>query len=158
MHTPAPHPGPKKRPPRPADTPWMIPYLTVRDCEKAMDFCERAFGFTRGVTVPGPDGKLMHAEMNWRDTRVMFSPESMRGSPAKSPATSGQTSPMAIYFYVDDVDSAFKQAVAAGAQPAMPPQDMFWGDRMSTVKDPVGYMWSMATNVGEFDMSKMPKR
>ena len=146
-----------KRPARPANTPWMMAYLTVRDSDKAMDFYEKAFGFTRGIALPGPNGKTGHAEMHWKDARIMFSPEGFNGCPAKCPTTSGQVSPMNLYFYVEDVDAAFKRAVAAGAQVVGQLTDMFWGDSIAAVKDPDGYIWSMATNVAECDFSKMPK-
>jgi len=34
-----------------------------------------------------------------------------------------------MFLYVNDVDSAFNQAVRAGAKVEMPVNDMFWGDR-----------------------------
>ncbi len=30
--------------------------------------------------------------------------------------------------------------------PGMPPSDMFWGDRMGTLKDPFGQRWTVATH------------
>jgi uncharacterized glyoxalase superfamily protein PhnB len=30
----------------------------------------------------------------------------------------------------------------AGCTPTMPPQDMFWGDRYSQLKDPYGVTWA----------------
>jgi len=38
------------------------------------------------------------------------------------------------------------QAVAAGATPVMPVQDMFWGDRFGLLADPFGHLWSVATH------------
>jgi hypothetical protein len=31
--------------PRPANTPWLVPYLTVRDASAAIAFYRNAFGF-----------------------------------------------------------------------------------------------------------------
>jgi PhnB protein len=45
----------------------------------------------------------------------------------KSPQTLGGSA-VGIFLYVEDVDSVFNQAVAAGAKFDMPPTDMFWGD------------------------------
>jgi PhnB protein len=45
---------------------------------------------------------------------------------------------------VDNADAWFDRAVAAGARSAMPPQDMFWGDRYGQIVDPFGYRWSIA--------------
>jgi AraC family transcriptional regulator len=33
---------------------------------------------------------------------------------------------------------------------------MFWGDRVFTLKDPDGHVWTFATMVGSFDPDKMP--
>jgi uncharacterized glyoxalase superfamily protein PhnB len=34
---------------------------------------------------------------------------------------------------------------------------MFWGDRMCTVLDLDGHIWSFATNVADFDPAQTPK-
>jgi uncharacterized glyoxalase superfamily protein PhnB len=43
---------------------------------------------------------------------------------------------------VPDVDAAYRRAVDNGAIPALPPCDMFWGDRYGWVRDPFGHMWA----------------
>jgi uncharacterized glyoxalase superfamily protein PhnB len=55
-------------------------------------------------------------------------------------------SPVSFYLYLENVDEAFRVAVAAGAEAQMPVQEMFWGDRVGTVQDPFGYSWSLATH------------
>ena len=50
-----------------------------------------------------------------------------------------------LHLRVPDVDAAFARALAAGATAAMPPTDMFWGDRYCKVVDPYGHHWSLAT-------------
>ena len=42
------------------------------------------------------------------------------------------------------MDSAFKQAVDHGAIPALPPIDMFWGDRYGWIRDPFGHVWALS--------------
>jgi PhnB protein len=44
---------------------------------------------------------------------------------------------------VSDVDAGYKRAVDNGAVPAMPPTDMFWGDRYGWVQNPFGHMWAL---------------
>jgi len=56
-------------------------------------------------------------------------------------------SPVSFYLYRDDVDGAFRTALAAGAEALMPVAEMFWGDRVGTVQDPFGYCWTLATHV-----------
>jgi uncharacterized glyoxalase superfamily protein PhnB len=136
----------------------MIPYLTVRDAAVSLAFYENAFGFKPANKIAGPDGKISHAEMHYRNTAIMFGPENAWGATCKTPVTSGTESPFNLYFYVSNADKAFKKAVAAGCKVKFAPMDAFWGDRCCAVIDPDGYVWSIATNIGEFDPSKMPKQ
>lgn len=144
-----------QRPARPAGMAWLAPYLTVKDASAAIDFYTRAFGFEKKFAMPGPDGKLMHTEMTYKDCVIMFGPE-REGTPCKSPATSGHPSPVVLYVYCEDVDALFARATAAGAKSGQPPQTMFYGDRTCLLTDPDGHSWYFATNVADFDPSKAP--
>lgn len=146
-----------KRKQPPAGMAWLNPSLTVRDVEKALDFYQRAFGFKAKESMKGPDGKIMHAEMTYNDAVIMMGPEGAFGNPCKSPASSGVLPPITLYFYCEDVEALFKKATAAGAKVIMPPENMFWGDRMCRLSDPEGYYWGFATNVADFDPSKIPQ-
>ena len=108
-----------KRPPRQAGYPWVMPYLVVQDADAALAFYEKAFGFTKRMAMPGPDGKSMHAEMTWQDQVIMFGviPESkMEEWQCRPPSVQGVRSPMSLYVYCEDVDALFARAVAAGAR------------------------------------------
>ncbi|MEX0744710.1 MAG: VOC family protein [Phycisphaeraceae bacterium] len=144
-----------KRPPRPSDMPWMLPTLTVRDVDRALDFYEKALGFEPGTRMPGPGGKTMHGDMRYRDHIVMLGPETDQ-MPDRAPVTTGTPAPISLYVYVEDVDASFKRAVDAGCKVGFPVEDMFWGDRCGQVIDPEGYNWWLATNVADFDPSKVP--
>ncbi len=145
-----------KRPAKPTEMPWVTPFLTVKDADAALAFYQKAFGFEKRFSMPGPDGKTAHAEVRWRDGVIMFGPEGPQNK-CKAPSTLGMRSPVGIFVYCEDVDALYKRATAAGAKSEMPPQDMFWGDRMCTVVDPDGHIWSFATNVADFDPAKTPK-
>lgn len=75
----------------------------------------------------------------------------------RSPKSLGNTT-CGIFLYLDDIDSTFKQAVAAGFKAEMPPADMFWGDRYGKLTDPFGHAWSMATHVEDLSPEEMEKR
>jgi len=148
-----------KRPPCPSGCSWLSPYLMVRDADAALAFYEKAFGFKKRMTVPGPDGKSMHAEAMWKDIVIMFGavPESkMAEWECRPPVLQGVRSPVSLYVYCEDVDALFKRAIAAGAKEIKPPQDQFYGDRTCALEDPDGYWWNFATNVADFDPSKTP--
>jgi PhnB protein len=140
---------------KPANMPWITPCLTVKDADVASTFYEKAFGFEKRFSMPGPDGRTAHAEVGWCDGLVMLGPESATG-PCKSPATTGVRPSNSLYVYCDDVDALFQRATKGGATVEMPPKEMFWGDRVCTLIDPDGYRWSFATNVADFDPLKVP--
>jgi uncharacterized glyoxalase superfamily protein PhnB len=129
--------------------PWITPYLTVRDSDRAIDFYERAFGFSAGTEVPLPDGRTGHVEMHWKDGQVvvMFGPEGGFDKECRAPATSGTKSPVSLYVYCDDPDAIYARALAAGAASTMEPQDAFWGDRVCGLRDPDGHLWNFGRNL-----------
>ena len=123
----------------------VTPHLVCAGAADAIEFYKKAFNAVELGRVPGPQGKLLHALIRIGDSVVMlvdefpdwkaFGPKSLKGSP------------VTIHLYVPDVESSFKQAVAAGAKIAMPLEDMFWGDRYGKLEDPFGHHWSVATHV-----------
>lgn len=132
------------------------PYLTIGGAAKAIEFYRKAFGAKEKFRMPGPDGKIMHAEIVIGDSHIMLADEST-GNEAKAPQTlNGTTS--GIFLYVDDVDSVFKQAVKAGATETMALQNMFWGDRFGKVTDPFGHKWLLATHVEDVSPAQMEER
>jgi PhnB protein len=132
----------------------VTPYLCVRGAAKALDFYARAFGAQEKVRMPGPDGKVMHAEILIGDSMVMLGDENPQ---AKSPEAFGGT-PVSVMLYVPDVDAVFKKATAAGAKTVAPPTDMFWGDRYGRLIDPFGHSWGIATHVEDVTPEEMKKR
>src|SRR5262245_22771189 len=143
-----------QRPPKPAGYPWISSYLAVKDPVAALAFYEQAFGFAKKMAMPGPDGKIVHAEMTYHDTLIMFGPAGWND--AKTPATTGLTPPFGLYIYVPDVDAQYARALAAGAVSLQEPKDQFYGDRVCKVIDPDGYHWSFATNFADFDPASIP--
>jgi PhnB protein len=134
----------------------VTPYLCIREAEKALDFYARAFGAKEKVRMPGPDGKVMHAEILIGDSMVMLGEENPQQN-AKSPLAFGGT-PVSIMLYVPDVDAVFKKATTAGAKADAPPADMFWGDRYGKLTDPFGHSWGIATHVEDVTPEEMKKR
>ena len=124
----------------------VTPMFVFKDARKAIEFYKQALGAQEQYSMPGPDGKgVMHAEVRIGDSVVMMSDENPM-NPCKSAKTLGG-SPISFYLYVENVDEAFKTALAAGAEVRAPVEEMFWGDRVGTVQDPFGLNWSLATRV-----------
>jgi uncharacterized glyoxalase superfamily protein PhnB len=138
----------KKVKPIPEGYHTVTPCLTLKDSLKAIDFYKKAFGAIEWCTLPSPDGNgTMHAAIQIGDSIIMMGDE-RPDQQCKSAETLGD-SPVSLFIYVKNVDSAFNQAVNAGAKIAMPLDDMFWGDRCASLKDPFGYLWVIATHTRE---------
>ena len=53
----------------------VTPSLTVRNGAAALDFYARAFGAKEHYRLPDPNGKMMHAEFEIGNSRIMLSDE-----------------------------------------------------------------------------------
>lgn len=134
----------------------VTPYLVVRDAAGAIDFYKQAFGAEELFRLEGPPGKIGHAEIKIGDSIIMLADEMESGN-CRSPQSLGGTA-VNILLYVKDVDQVFNQAVAAGAEVAMPLDDMFWGDRYGQVTDPFGHSWALATHKEDIPPEELQKR
>jgi len=134
----------------------VTPYLFIKGAANALDFYKKVFGATERVRMPGPNGRVMHAELQIGDSIVMLADEHPEMG-ARSPQTVGGAS-SSLHVYVQDVDAIAQKAVEAGAQLTRPVQDQFYGDRSGTIIDPFGHMWSIATHIEDVAPEEMKKR
>lgn len=137
----------------------ITPHLTIRNCDEAIGFYQKAFGAELIHKSPGPGGKIMHALLRIGDSHVMMADEfpEMGDGVSKSPAALGGTTSV-LNLYCSDADAWYERAVKAGATGKMPPADMFWGDRYSQVLDPFGHAWAIATHVEDVSPAEMAER
>lgn len=130
--------------------------LIVKNAVNAIEFYKKAFGAQELYRFLGPDSKtIMHAELKIGNSRIMLSEEALQMN-CRSPQSLGGTG-IHIYMYVDDADTTFDKAVAAGAKPTMPIADMFWGDRFGTIQDPFGHVWGIATHKKDMSTEEINK-
>lgn len=134
----------------------VTPYLVVRGAARAIEFYQRAFGAKELSRSPGPDGKLMHAEVQIGDSIVMLCDEMPQMKGWVAPPSLGGTT-VALHIYTEDVDALFQRAVSAGAKPSLPLMDAFWGDRYGKVTDPFGHEWSLATHQRDLTPEEVQK-
>lgn len=130
--------------------------LTVDGCAEAIEFYREALGAKLVSKADGPGGRVWHAEIEIGDSVVMLNDEFPEHGSVAPPSVG--VSPVKVWLYVEDVDAAFRRAVDAGAEAAMEPDDMFWGDRMASVVDPFGHRWSLASRVEELSPQEMARR
>jgi len=130
--------------------------IVVDNATKALAFYTKALGAKIRTQAPGPNGSVLHAEIEIGDSMIFLSDE-FPMSDIKSPKKLGGTS-AGVWLYVPDADATFKQAVAAGAKVTQELQDMFWGDRFGSFIDPFGHAWSVATHVEDLTPEEIEKR
>ncbi len=136
----------------------VTPYLVVKGAARAIDYYKKAFNASVPVRMDGPDGKVIHAELQIGDSRIMLGEENPAMGQGSSSATTIGDSPMSLYVYVPDVDRVFGEAVAAGAKTLKPVQDQFYGDRTGFLQDPFGHYWCIATHVEDVTPEQMKER
>ena len=127
--------------------------LVIKGASKAIDWYKQALGAQELYRMPGPDGRLMHAEIKIGDSVIMLTDE-MPEMGGKGPATLGGT-PVSLMIYCKDCDALFNRAVGAGASVRMPLEDAFWGDRWGMVTDPFGHVWSIGTRKKNLSVPEM---
>jgi PhnB protein len=134
----------------------VTPYLIVDGAARALEFYKKAFGAEETVRMPGPDGRIGHAEVRIGDSVVMLADENPEAG-ARSPKTIGG-SPITLFVYVDDVDKVFARAVEFGATVQRPLANQFYGDRTGGVIDPFGHVWYLATHIEDVSPDEMKRR
>jgi PhnB protein len=126
----------------------ITPYFVLPDAGDFIAFMTNAFGATERGRHLGPDGKIMHAEVQIGDSVVML-----------GEATEVfRQKPMNTHVYVEDVDSVYRQAVAAGAETMREPAGQPYGDRSAGVRDRWGNEWWLATHVEDVSPEELERR
>lgn len=123
-------------------------YLVVKNAQRIIDFTRKAFKAVVREHHLRPDGKLMHAEIQIGDTRLMIA-DIPRGSKAI---------PAMFYLYVSDCDAVYKQAIKAGGKSVRKPADQPYGDRSGAVRDAAGNQWWLATKLNPARKSRRKAR
>src|SRR5262245_51753557 len=86
----------------------VTPQLTLDNASKSIDWYKKALGAKEISRFEGPDGKVMHAELQIGNSRFMVNDVLM----GKGPKAYGG-SPASLWIYTPDVDALYNQAIAA---------------------------------------------
>ena len=109
----------------------VAPWIISRDAARLIDFTKAASGAVELGRVPGPDGRIGHAEVRIGDSVVMMF-DAADGWP---------DTPAFLRVYVADTDATYTRAQDAGATPVTDVTGVFFGDRVGRVRDPLGNLW-----------------
>ena len=114
----------------------IAPWLSVKDAAEALAFYGAAFGAIELERLEGEAGEVVVAQLSidgadfWIQTDPASSPEALGGRSVRMILT------------VDDPDSVFARALAAGATEVTPVYEGY-GWRIGRVADPFGHHWEM---------------
>jgi PhnB protein len=133
----------------------VTPYLVVDDSAAAIEFYRKAFGAEEILRFEH-EGRVGHAEIRIGDSHLMLSDEWPDWG-YRSAKNIGAT-PVSLMLYVEDVDTVFQRALAAGATERSPVQDQFYGDRSGNLTDPFGHQWTIGTNKETVPVDEMQRR
>jgi PhnB protein len=134
----------------------VMPYLCVDGADAAIAWYSEVLGAREEFRIPGPDGRIGHAELSFGDATVMLSDEWVEGD-VLSPTTIGGTA-VTLMLWVEGVDDVFARAVDRGATSLREPADQFYGDRTGHFLCPWGHRWDVYTQVEEVSREEMIRR
>lgn len=130
----------------PATRGGLCAYLQVDGALKAAAFYEKAFAAEQAFAVPPDDkGRTMHVHLYVNGSSLML------GDPYPDyghPHEPAQGYTLQLILGADEIDAWWKRAVEAGCKEETPLQQMFWGDRWGSLRDPFGVLWAMNAPAG----------
>ena len=115
----------------------IAPWLSVADATQAVDYYKTAFGAIEVERLEDEPGSVVVAQFSiggatfWVQQDADSSPEALGGR-----------SPVRMILTVDDPDTVFAQAVAAGATEVAPISEVH-GWRVGRIEDPFGHHWEI---------------
>ena len=122
------------------------PALRYADARAAIRFLVDAFGFEEVASYPGEtDDVVAHAELRGPSGGGVMLGSASRSDSAIAELPAGVGS---VYTVIDDPDTLFARATAAGATVIRELTDQDYGSREFTVRDPEGVFWSFGTYGG----------
>lgn len=140
---------------RPAGHTDLVPYLTVKGAQQAIDFYAAVFGALLIYHMPYRDGRYLHAELALGDGRLMLCDEFPEYGTV---AAAEENGPVTLHYWTPDARALFQRAVDHGARPVMPPEEMYWGDLFAKFSDPFGFQWSIAQKLKEMSNDEMSNK
>jgi uncharacterized glyoxalase superfamily protein PhnB len=134
------------------ERPALVACVFYKDPIAAMKWLERAFGFETTMLLTDAEGRVGHAEMEFRGAPVNIGGEwsgpQLGGAAMKSPASlSGVGTQFIRVALSDGLDEHCARARAAGAKISQEPEDQFYGARTYRALDPEGHVWNFSQDV-----------
>jgi uncharacterized glyoxalase superfamily protein PhnB len=143
---------------RPDGYTTLTPFLVCAPAAEAIRFYEEVFGATLVSRMDGPDGTVLHAELDFGTGRLQLGdPNDAYGLVAPAGRTEDRVSGSTC-IYVPDVDAVFAAAVEHGATVREKPETFVTGDRFASIYDPFGHRWAVMTKVEDVSPEEAERR
>jgi len=128
----------------------ISPSLTCKNAARAIEFYKSVFGATEVMRMPGPEGKIMHAELKIGDS-IIFVNDEFPGMAEAQPLASRLPCLCSVH---RRRGLRLQPRRIDGSMVVMPLENMFWGDRYGKVTDPFGHQWGIAST----SKTSLPRR
>ncbi|WP_260024909.1 VOC family protein [Ruegeria conchae] len=126
--------------------------LAVGDVPAALQFYESAFGAK--VQACDVEEAPRFATIKIGNSMLFVT----AGWGAHGPAVSGTVTPVGHHMYVEDTDATLATALENGARLIAEATDTYWGERCSTIADPFGHVWTLATRIENLKPAEISER
>jgi PhnB protein len=134
----------------------LTPFLCIDGAAEAIDFYVEVFGAKLIERMDGPNGIVMHAELDFGNGRLQVSdPQEAYKLAAPTP---GESATHSVALYCPDVDDVVARAENAGATIREPAQTFVTGDRFASILDPFGQRWAVMTRVEDVSADERDRR
>ena len=120
----------------------IAPWISVRDAAAAVEFYRAAFGAVELYRLEDESGELAVAQLALGSANFW-----LQQDPDSNPTEGGDGS-VRMIVSVNDPDSMFAQALAAGATEITPVSEGF-GWRIGRLADPFGHHWEIGRRLSE---------
>jgi len=112
----------------------VTPFLHPHGAPRLIDFLKQAFAAEEVETHRGPEGAIAHAKIRVGSSVIEMGEAHGEWGPM----------PTMFYLYVDDVDTWYRRALAAGAVSMEAPALQPYGERRAAVRDAFDNQWYLA--------------
>lgn len=113
-----------------------FPILLTQDLERLTSFYEAAFDAERTYAFTGDDGDFVYVSLGLGGASLGIAKDIDAGEAGER---------ISLWFYVEELDDAYRRALDAGASSESAPADMPWGERVARVRDPDGFLLNLGS-------------
>ncbi len=143
---------------RPDGYTTLTPFLVCAPAAEAIRFYADVFGATVVQRMDGPDGTVVHAELDLGLGRLQLGDPNDAYGLATPTGQEADRASSSTCVYVADVDAVFARAVERGATVREEPATFVTGDRFASIYDPFGHRWAIMTKVEDVSPEEQERR